>query len=74
MAIIFHRNKRFHDVGRSGLLFTCGRPQQRLHCKENPIYILLEKKLSGLSPNFHIHVYVRDLYFYNRSTYFPAAE
>ncbi len=33
-----------------------------LHCKENPIYVLPEKKLRGLSPNFHIHVSVSDLY------------
>jgi hypothetical protein len=34
-----------------------------LHCKENPIYLLPEKKLRGFSPNFHIHVSVADLYF-----------
>jgi hypothetical protein len=28
------------------------------HCKENPIYVLSEKKQRGLSPNFHIHVSV----------------
>jgi hypothetical protein len=33
-----------------------------MHCKENPIYALPEKKLRGLSPNFQI------------PTYFPAAE
>ena len=33
-----------------------------LHCKENPIYVIQEKKLLGLSPNFHIHVSVSDLY------------
>jgi hypothetical protein len=33
-----------------------------LHCKENPIYVFPEKKLRGLSPNFHIHVSVSDLY------------
>ncbi len=32
------------------------------HCKENPIYVLSEKKLRGLSPKFHIHVSVSDLY------------
>jgi hypothetical protein len=30
--------------------------------KENPIYVLPEKKLCGLSPNFHIHVSVSDLH------------
>jgi hypothetical protein len=33
-----------------------------MHCKENPIHVLQEKKLRGLSPNFHIHVSVTDLY------------
>ncbi len=32
-----------------------------LHCKENSINVLPEKKLRGLSPNFHIHVSVNDL-------------
>jgi hypothetical protein len=40
-----------------------------LICKENPIYVLPEKKLRGLSPNFHFDVSVSD-----RSTYFPAAD
>ncbi len=33
-----------------------------MHCKEISIYIFPEKELLGLSPNFHIHVSVRDLY------------
>jgi hypothetical protein len=46
-----------------------------MHCKENPIYILPEKKLSGLSPNFHIHGCERFFYFHDRFIYFfPAAE
>jgi hypothetical protein len=32
------------------------------HCKENPIYVFPEKKLRGLSPNFHIHVSESNLY------------
>jgi hypothetical protein len=31
-------------------------------CKENPIYVFLFSELRGLSPNFHIHVSVSDLY------------
>ncbi len=31
------------------------------HCNENPIYVFPEKRLRGLSPNFHIHVSVCDL-------------
>jgi hypothetical protein len=33
-----------------------------LHCTENPNYLLPEKKQRDLSPNFHIHVSVSDLY------------
>jgi hypothetical protein len=33
-----------------------------LHCKENPIYVFFFWELRGLSPNFHIHVSVSDLY------------
>ncbi len=32
------------------------------HYKENPIYVLIFWKLRNLSPNFHIHVSVNDLY------------
>ncbi len=47
-----------------------------VHCNENPIYVFLFSELRSLSPNFHIHVSVRDLYIYSqdRSTYFPSAE
>jgi len=31
----------------------------RVHCKENPIYVLIFEELCGLSPNFHIHVSVK---------------
>jgi hypothetical protein len=34
----------------------------KAHCNENPIYVNPEKKLCGLSPNFHTHVSVSDLY------------
>jgi hypothetical protein len=32
------------------------------HCKEIPIYVFPEKELRGLSPNFHSHASVSDLY------------
>jgi hypothetical protein len=32
------------------------------HCNENPIYIFLFWELRGLSPNFHIHLSVSNLY------------
>jgi hypothetical protein len=33
-----------------------------LHCNENPIYVFLFWKLRGISPNFHMHVSMSDLY------------
>ncbi len=33
-----------------------------MHCSENSIYVFLFWELCGLSPNFHIHVSVSDLY------------
>jgi hypothetical protein len=33
-----------------------------VHCKEISIYVFPEKELRGLSPNFHIHVSVSNLY------------
>jgi hypothetical protein len=36
--------------------------QYSTHCKESPIYVFLFWELRGLSPNFHIHVSVRNLY------------
>ncbi len=45
------------------------------HCRENPIYVLPEKKLRGLSPNFQIHVSVSDLCIPTIGpAIFPAAE
>jgi hypothetical protein len=35
---------------------------RQLHCNENPIYVFLFWELRGLSPNFHIHESVSDLY------------
>jgi len=34
----------------------------QLHCNENPHYVFPEKEIRGLSPTFHIHVSVSDLY------------
>ncbi len=38
-------------------VFSC-----MMHCKGNPFYVFLFWELRGLSPNFHIHVSVSDLY------------
>jgi hypothetical protein len=40
----------------------CRLPLGRAHCKENPVYVFLFWELRGLSPNFHIHVSVSNLY------------
>ncbi len=37
-------------------------PDVLTQCKENPTYVFLFWELRGLSPNFHIHVSVSDLY------------
>ncbi len=34
----------------------------RPHCKENPNYVFLFQELRGLTPSFHIHVSMSDLY------------
>jgi hypothetical protein len=47
------------------------------HCNENPIYVFLFWELQGLnSPNFHIHVFVSDLYISRIGPLhiFPAAD
>jgi hypothetical protein len=46
-----------------------------LHCNENPIYLFHIWELCGLSPNFHIHVSVSDLYMYaqDQSTFFACS-
>ncbi len=45
-----------------------------LHCNENPIGVFLFWELRGLSPNFHIHVSMSDLYIPWIGPIFPAAE
>jgi hypothetical protein len=77
-SVYINKSKK-HYIAR--ILWPCApsRHQSRKNarCKENPIYFFPEKKLRGLSPNFHIHVSVSDLhciYSHDRSTYLPAAE
>jgi hypothetical protein len=49
--------------------------QQAVHCNENLISVFPDKELRGLSPNFHLHVSVSNLYIPRMSPqYFPAAE
>ncbi len=46
-----------------------------IHCNENCIFVCPFWELRGLSPNFHIHVSVSDLYIFPGSVHkFPAAE
>ncbi len=44
------------------------------HCNGNSVYIFLFWELRGLSPNFHIHVSVSDLYFPGSVHIFTPAE
>jgi hypothetical protein len=58
---------RFRDIYNPvcmvvSLIFACLTILGRVHCNENPFCVFQEKKLRGLSPNFHIHVSVCDLY------------
>ena len=47
----------------------------RLHCRQDRIYVFPEMKLSGLVPNFHTHVSVSNLYIPTIGpTYFAAAK
>jgi hypothetical protein len=39
-------------------IWFCKQP----YCNKNPIYVFLFWELRGLSPNYHIHVSVNDLY------------
>ncbi len=32
------------------------------HCNKNPVYLFPEKEFRGITPNFHIHVSVSNLY------------
>jgi hypothetical protein len=55
------------DIGEQGKQERQGnrrrkRGKRGTHCNENPIYVFLFWELRDLSPNFHIHVSVRDLY------------
>ncbi len=43
------------------------------HCHENPIYVFLFWELRGLSPNFHIHVSVSDLYILRIGSHFSCS-
>ncbi len=43
-------------------LFTKSSSFPHLHCNGNSVYISLFWELRGLSPNFHIHMSVNDLY------------
>jgi hypothetical protein len=50
VVLLINIERPFH------LLYAC------LLCKEISIYVFPGKELLGLSPNFHIHVSVSDLY------------
>jgi hypothetical protein len=54
--ILYSKRKKLH-IGCHGISYFI-----LLHCNEKTIYIFLFWELRDLSPNFHIHVSVTDLY------------
>ncbi len=67
---------RTESITRAPFHHTEATWERSIHCKEYPSYVFLFWELSGLSPNFHIHVYVSDLYVPGicPHMYFPAEE
>ncbi len=59
LIIYLHRD---YDVDSVVVIITIFCGSHPMHCKENPIYVLPEKKLRGLSPNLHIQVFMSVLY------------
>jgi hypothetical protein len=61
-----HKPDKTKSVIGSSILNThladYGHKRHNVHCKEISIYVFPEKELRGLNPNFHIHVFVSDLY------------
>jgi hypothetical protein len=53
---------QYNDVYKLDEVKSRGVGNGTVLCNENPIYVFLFWELLGLSPNFHIHVYVSDLY------------
>jgi hypothetical protein len=52
-----------NSLGRAkGAIQLRGKFYPTVHCDQNLIYLFLYWKLHGLSPKFHIHVSVSDLY------------
>jgi hypothetical protein len=49
-----------HLIARDKAFLSCSLIS--MHCNGNSVYIFLFWELHGLSPNFHIHVSVSDLY------------
>ncbi len=57
----------FYKLGKDATSQRCwwhaaGGASVHIHCNENPTYVFLFWERRGLSPNFHIHVSVSDLY------------
>jgi hypothetical protein len=55
---VFHRVWRRQKEFKTSSLFKLA----IYTLKRNPIYVFPEKELRGLSPNFHIHVSVSEIY------------
>ena len=56
---IYHMSYLFFSTP---IIVNSRRAPSPVHCNENSIYVFLFRELRGLSPNFHIHVSVSDLY------------
>ena len=56
--LMIHKEECLSSFG--ALLWYLGHTDA--HCNENSLYVFPEKELRGLSPNFHTHVSVNDLY------------
>ncbi len=57
--------KEYYVLQENATFTTCASQLSRFtHCKEIWIYVFPEQELRGLSPDFHIHVSVSDLYIF----------
>jgi hypothetical protein len=57
------KDKNIPSISRGSLCTRAmGMMRGKPHCNENTINVFPEKELRGLRPDFHIHVFVNDLY------------
>jgi hypothetical protein len=58
-SMLYHPGHKVSENSNGQVIFLV---PLKVHCNENSIYVFIFWELRGLSPNFHIHVYVSDLY------------